>query len=138
MAQVVVPVALVAEVVAQVAPVAEVVAQVAPVAVVVAQVAPVAEVVAQVAPVAVSGTVVGVGVVVVLARSCRCRRLSHGRRVHLGPGYCIAWSSTFCYCIGGLRRIGIVRGRTGTLGCGSWSSQGVPMRNVGWWLGRTW
>ena len=113
------------------------VAQVAPVAEVVAQVAPVAVVVAQVAPVAVAGTVVGAGVVVVQTRSCRCRCRSHSRRVRLGPGYGTAWSSTSCCCIVGLRRIGIVRGRTGTLGRVSWSSQGGPMRIVGGWLGRT-
>ena len=63
-----------------------VMAQVAPVAEVVARVVPVAVVVAQVAPVAVLGTVVGVGVVVVLAQSCRCHHRSHSRRVRLGPG----------------------------------------------------
>ena len=116
---------------------AEVVAQVAPVVGVVAQVAPVAGVVAQVALGVVPGTVVGVGVVVVQARSCRYRRRSRCRRVRLGPRCGTAWSSTSCCCIVGLRRIGIVRGRTGTLGRGSWSSQGVPMRIVGGWLGRT-
>ena len=103
---------------------------------VVAQVAPVAVVVAQVAPVAVPGTVVDAGVVVVQARMCRCRR-SRSCRVRLGPGCGTAWSSTSCCCIVKPRRIGIVRGRTGTLGRGSWSSQGVPMRIVGGWLGRT-
>ena len=81
-------------VVAQVAPVAEIVAQVAPVAVVVAQVAP--------------GMVVGVGVVVVQAQSCWCCRRSRCRLVRPGPRYGIAWSSTSCCCIVGLRRIGIV------------------------------
>ena len=128
----------VAEVVARVALVAEVVAQVAPVAGVVAQVAPVAGVVAWVALVAVLGTVVGVGVVVVVpARSCQCRRRSCRRLVRPGPRYDTAWSSTSCCCSAGLRRTCIVRDRTGTLGCGSWSSQGAPMRNVGGWLGRT-
>ena len=98
MAEVVAQVAPVAEVVTQVAPVAEVVAQVAPVAEVVAQVAPVAEVVAQVAPVAVPGTIVGAGVVVVQARSCRCRR-SRSHRVRLGPWCGTVWSSTSCCCI---------------------------------------
>ena len=114
-----------------------VVAQVAPVAEVVAQVARVAVVVAQVASVAVLGTVVGVGIVVVQARSCWCRRRGRSRRVHPGPGYGTAWSSTSCCCIVELRRIDILRGRTDTLGRGSWSSQGGPMRIVGWWLGRT-
>ena len=124
---VVAQVAAVAEVVTQAAPVAELVAQVAPVAVIVAQVAPVAEIVAQVAPVA---------GVVVQARSCRCRR-GRSRRVRPGPWCGTAWSSTSCCCIVEPRRIGIVRGRTGTLGRGSWSSQGAPMRVVGRWLGRT-
>ena len=106
-------------------------------AVVVAQVAPVAEVVARVAPVAVLGTVVGVGVVVVQAQSCWCRRRSRCHRVRLGPWCGIAWSSTSYCCIVEPRRIGIVRGRTGTLGRGSWSSQDGPMRIVGGWLGRT-
>ena len=111
---------------AQVAPVAEVVAQVAPVAKVVAQVAPVAEVVVQVAPVA-----------EVVARSYRCRRRRRCRRVRPGLGYGTAWSSTSCCCIVEPRRIGIVRGRTGTFSRGSWSSQGGPIRIVGGWLGRT-
>ena len=126
-----------AEVVAQVAPVAEVVAHVVPVAEIVAQVAPVAEVVAQVAPVALPGTVVGVGVIVVRARSCRCHRRGRSRRVRLGPRCGTAWSSTSCCCIVALWRIGIVRGRTGTLGRGSWSSQGGPKGFIGGWLGRT-
>ena len=130
-------VAPVAVVVAQVAPVAEVVAQVAPVAEVVAQVAPVAEVVAQVEPVDVSSTVVGAEVVVVPGRSCRCRCRNHSHRVRLGPGCGTAWSSTSYYCIVKFRQIGIVRDKTGTLGRGSWSSQGGPMRIVGGWLGGT-
>ena len=112
---------------------AVVVAQVAPVAEVVARVAPVAEVVAQVVP----DMVVGVGVVVVRVRSCWCRRRSRRRLVRLGPRCGTAWSSISCCCIVEPRRIGIVRGRTGTLGRGSWSSQGGPMRIVGGWLGRT-
>ena len=99
MAEVVAQVAPVAGVVAQVAPVAEVVAQVAPVAKVVAQLAPVAEVVAQVAPVAVSGTDIGAGVVVVLARSCRCHHRSFRRLTRPGPRYGTAGSSIFCCCI---------------------------------------
>ena len=109
--------------VAQVVPVVEVVAQVALVAVVGAQ--------------AVPGMVVGVGVVEVQAQSCWCRRRSRCRLVCLGPRCDTAWNSISCCCIVGPRRIGIVRGRTGTLGRGSWSSQGGPMRVVGGWLGRT-
>ena len=136
-------VAPVAVVEAQVAPVAEVVAQVAPVAEVVAQVAPVAEVVAQVAPVAmvvaqvVPDMVVGVGVVVVQVQSCRYRRRTCCRLVRTGPRCGTAWSSTSCCCIVEPRQIGIVRGKTVTLGHVSWSSQGGPMRIVGGWLGRT-
>ena len=100
---------------------------------VVAQVAPVAEVVVRVAP----DMVVGVGVVVVQAQSCWCRRRSRCRLVRPGPRCGTAWSSTSCCCIVELRQIGIVRGKTGTLGRGSLSSQGGPIRIVGGWLGRT-
>ena len=94
----------------------------------VAQVALVAEVMVQVAPVA---------EVMLLAQSCWCRHRSHSRRVRPGAMYDTAWSSIFSCCIIGLRRISIVKGRTGTLGHGSWSSQGAPIRIVSEWLGQT-
>ena len=52
-------------------------------------------VVVQVVPVVLPGLVIGTAVVVVLARSCRCRRRSHSYQVCPGPRYDTTWSITF-------------------------------------------
>ena len=109
-------------------PVSQVVTYVVPGSEVVVWVVPLAEVIAYVALVA---------EVVVRVRSCRYHHHSHCHQVHLGPRYGTAWSWTLCYCIVELRRIGIGRGSTGTHSHRSWLSQGMPIKNIGGSLSRT-